>query len=62
MFTSPDSIASVRPKSLTTQGKTRLVSSPARARKYGVADRSTQTLIRRCLWMRSSPSIQIVDS
>ena len=32
IFTSPDSIASVRPKSLTTHGKILFVSSPARAR------------------------------
>jgi hypothetical protein len=32
IFTSPDSMASVSPKSLTTQGKMRLVSDPMRPR------------------------------
>ena len=50
------------PKSLTTHGNGRFVSWPTRPRKYGVADRSTQKLIPRSLWMRSSPSIQTVAS
>ena len=41
----PHSIASMREKSLTVHGKGRAVSRPARARKYGVAERSTQKLI-----------------
>ena len=55
-------MASIRPKSLTTHGKGRFVSCPTRPRKYGVADRSTQKLMPRSLWMRSRPSIQTVAS
>jgi hypothetical protein len=62
VFTSPDSMASLRLKSLTTQAKSAssLLSRPDGAK--GVAEKSYAARMPRLRWMRSSPPIQRVAS